>query len=167
MSLYGRDDSKILGFDPSTTSTGWALLRASDQEILRYGRIRPDKKLDIKERTLVLGRESQQLIRTIVPDVILIEEPDDQGIVGRTTGTQARLAACSYLIAGGALADGYTTILIPVQQWKGNVPKDVIYRRLRDIYGAKLPHGTIKHPENHDAIDAIGLIRAWIANPVR
>lgn len=161
MSLYGRD-SNILAFDPSTTSTGWAHMTSDVERILSYGRIRPSSKHDIKQRTLEIGQQSSELIRMLKPSIVLIEEPDDQGIVGRTTGTQAKLAACSYLIAGRAIEGGFRVELIPVQQWKGSVPKDVIYRRLLEIYGGGLPRGGGSKPWNHDAIDAIGIARYWV-----
>jgi hypothetical protein len=40
-------------------------------------------------------------------------------------------------------------------QWKGNAPKPVIERRLREKFPAEFAAGLV--PDNHDAVDALGI----------
>lgn len=154
---------RLIAFDPSTTSTGWAVTDDKGK-ILKYGRIRPKSK-SYRRRTFEMGRTASSLVLGNQADIVLIEEPDDQGMVGRTTGTQRKLAAVSYYVAGSLLSyPRLTVIMVPVQKWKGTVPKDVVYRRLLRIYGPALPKGTTQNPWNHDAIDAVGIINWYLNN---
>lgn len=151
----------IMGVDPSTTSTGWAILSNDGEEIIAYGRIKP-KHHEWRTRIYVIGAQALRIARKYAPDVILIEEPGNQNLVTRTTGTQAMLTGVSYYILGLLAILTSASQLVTVSEWKGSTPKDVIYRRLLLRYGNQLPIGTAMHPEANDAIDAVGIAAWWI-----
>lgn len=144
----------ILAIDPSTTSTGW--VRVDDAAvILEYGLIRPKQK-EWRNRVVTILEDMKSLITTV--DEVVIEEPDVQGLVGRTTNALSKITAVAYGLYGLAKGLNISCQLIPVQTWKGQLPKEVVYGRLEQIYGrSNLPGSELKNPWEHDAIDAIGL----------
>jgi len=148
---------RVMGLDPATRNTGWAVLY-DNGKIIASG-IVVSKKTTPEERIYEIGKEVMSIVAKWEPDRIYIEAPDDQGIVGRTTGTQALLAAVTYFIAGTLQARGFKYELVKVQSWKGSVKKAVIARRLAEIYGKALPRGRGDKWWEHDAIDAVGLAR--------
>lgn len=149
-----------LGLDPSIRSTGWALLD-HNRELLDYGRIKTV--LENKSSCIIgAGRKFAEIAERVRPVHAFIEHPVNQGIVGRTTGTQSWLFGISYYLGGICAARLIPFEFILVSTWKGTLPKDVVWRRLERIYGSGLPRTTGKNFWEHDAVDAIGICRYGI-----
>lgn len=67
---------KILSFDISSSSTGWALLDSNDNEtkLIDYGLVKPDSSMSIFQKLYFFGNEIKRLIERFQPDNIGIEE---------------------------------------------------------------------------------------------
>lgn len=52
---------------------------------------------------------------------------------------------------------GCITIYQPVRRWKGNLPKEVIQKRMEDIYGKLSTKFSILKSQQHHIYDAIGI----------
>lgn len=65
----------ILGFDPGTQKTGWALLEQDGKKIhlLQAGCIDLDPKLSLQKRLGALFRSSSEILENFQPDAIAIE----------------------------------------------------------------------------------------------
>lgn len=61
-----------LAFDPSTTSTGWAVYDTQHDDLLEYGIINPPMK-DPIERIMQIDRQVKELLRDWKPEITLIE----------------------------------------------------------------------------------------------
>lgn len=153
---------KIMGVDPSTVRIGWAVLDENDC-IIDFGLIIAPKvpQWNVRIRKMALDLINGA-VRLHQPDIIVIEEPDMQGAVGRMSGSMSMLMGCSYFIAGMLEMKGVNYEFVGPQLWKGgSIPKSVIYNRLKQKYGGSLPTGTISQPWNNDAVDAIGIARFY------
>lgn len=66
--------SIILGVDPGTRVTGYAVIRSGDgYEILDFGCIRPPPKLQLAERYLVIFNAIEHLIGKFQPEAVSVE----------------------------------------------------------------------------------------------
>ncbi len=64
----------ILGIDPGTIQTGYALLRSSPQlNVIDYGCVTPPKRMELAQRYRVLFEATQALIQSHHPNVMVIE----------------------------------------------------------------------------------------------
>jgi len=77
------------------------------------------------------------------PDRVLIEEPrlflsTRKGQAASNSSAILKLVAMVYCMAG-ALKALFTenVVLVPVQQWKGNVPKEITQKRVLKHWGCK------------------------------
>ena len=61
-----------LAFDPSTTSTGWAVYDTQYNDLLEYGSIKPPMK-DPIERIMQIDRQVKELLNLWKPEITLIE----------------------------------------------------------------------------------------------
>ena len=67
---------RILGLDPSLSSTGWGVIEVKDNR-LRYvadGFIKTDSKLPIADRLALIHRTLNEVIETYKPDEAAIEQ---------------------------------------------------------------------------------------------
>ena len=62
----------VLAFDPSTTSTGWAVYDTQYNDLIEYGSIKPKVK-DSIDRIIVIDSEVKELLRNWKPEITLIE----------------------------------------------------------------------------------------------
>lgn len=75
---------KFLGFDISSSCTGWALIEAFEgpetekkyfeKRLVEYGQIKPDPKMGTTQRLYYFGNEIKKVIERQQPDEIQIEE---------------------------------------------------------------------------------------------
>ena len=152
----------ILGIDPATHKTGWALV-AHERKLLASGIIKGGKG-NAKQRIKRIAGQLDDVLEQHQPDIIIIEEPDNQSVIGRTSGAQAMLASLTYFIAGTLERTTLEYALVPVRQWKGNTPKRVVWNRLLEHYGDATPRSRGKYPWDNDAADALGIADWWIRN---
>lgn len=66
---------KILSFDVSSASSGWALLETLPElKIVEYGLIQPTGNMDVDQRLYFFGNEIEKIINKQQPSEIVIEE---------------------------------------------------------------------------------------------
>jgi len=67
---------RILGLDPSLSSTGWGVIEVENNRIkyVADGFIKTDTKLPLSERLAVIHRTLEQVIETYKPDEAAIEQ---------------------------------------------------------------------------------------------
>ena len=67
---------RILGIDPGYATTGFGILEAGrgSVQLLNYGTITPPTTLTFPERLVVLYDDMVQLIETVKPDAVAVEE---------------------------------------------------------------------------------------------
>lgn len=65
----------VLGVDPSTVATGWAVLDGDSRRAraVAYGTIRPGTRVALAERLRVIHRHLVEAIKTYGPDVLALE----------------------------------------------------------------------------------------------
>ena len=67
---------RILGIDPGTRHTGYAVIQADDQPLpLDWGSISPTAALPIEQRLNTIHKRLVELVRQWHPDEVAIEEP--------------------------------------------------------------------------------------------
>lgn len=142
--------SVILGCDLAINHSGFVWLTDAG-EVVKDLLVLP-KSEGWQSRIRETGHEFMIALLSMVPDMAIIEEPDMQGIVGRTTGTMSKLTGATYYIAGICKAKNIPSLTIPVQRWKGSVPKDVVHNRLKEKYEYARRLRT-----EDDRVDALGI----------
>ena len=67
---------RILGLDPSLSSTGWGVIEVENNRIkyVADGFIKTDTKLPLPERLAIIHRTLNQVIETYKPDEVAIEQ---------------------------------------------------------------------------------------------
>lgn len=145
------DQDIILGCDLAVNHSGLVWLDRGTKEIIDSKLIIPNSN-GWQSHVRETGIEFQQLILTNPADIVVIEEPDMQGMVGRTTGVMAKLMGITYYIAGICYGLGFPFKTVPVQTWKGSVPKHIIRNRLMEDYDV-----VKRWPVEDDRVDALGI----------
>ena len=92
---------KILGIDPSSTSTGYGLVDYTGQQcaLVRLGCIRPPGKASFEDRLVILFDRLQSIIDEVAPVEVAMEssfygkDPDAAGKLGQAQGVLS-LAVC-------------------------------------------------------------------------
>jgi hypothetical protein len=151
---------KVLFVDPSSSVTGYALMRGR-YDLMEFGRITPEKDKDrAPVRIQYFGRELAAIIADGKPDKVVIEITSGKVARGRHGGAGAGLSI--YGMAVGYLwrecvAAGVEVEPVLENDWTNGVPKD---RRLRHI-AAQFPDYAAFKDEGGDAGDAIALGQWW------
>ncbi|MEO5366718.1 MAG: hypothetical protein H7831_10255 [Magnetococcus sp. WYHC-3] len=143
----------IAGVDAALRHTGIAIMEYPSLNIVELNLVKP-KSSKAQEAIIETGRKVLAQLQQYNVERVIIEEPDMQGSVGRLTGNMSWLMAVAYFIAGLCECNNIRYILVPVQVWKGQAPKQIIYNRLTEVY-----HELTQFKFSDDRIDAIGLAR--------
>ncbi len=149
----------ILSIDPGQ-STGYALWSKSSwaklERPLAVGLLKPDDREDTWEfRCVDLGRQLDRLIRTREVAHIFCELPMFVDTEGGLAVAQKSLVKLCYLVgtyAGVALSGNRPFVPVPVAQWKGQTPKEVVNKRIEGRLGKKACAGY-----RADIWDAVGI----------
>lgn len=67
---------KILGLDPGTATTGFGLIKASQDTLncIRYGVIKTDSKTKLENRLMIIYSELEDILKEYKPEAIAIEK---------------------------------------------------------------------------------------------
>lgn len=132
---------RLLCIDPGTRKMGVAMFevdhRKRTSQLLKYFVVLiPKSKGEWHARINTMTDRAIHFCNTNQPDMVLIEEPrlflsTGKGQAASNSGAVLKLVATAYCIAG-ALKALFTdrVIMVPVQQWKGNVPKEITQKRV-------------------------------------
>lgn len=138
----------FLVIDPGI-NTGWAHIQG--REVVAYGVIRARGKGFLERHESLMKKFNAEVLYFYPDEKIFIEFPSFQNLVAQNTGSIIKLA---FII--GRLFEMCKTMemkaeLIPVSAWRGNCPKEILWRRAEKFFG--LPDGILKDHEG----DAVGI----------
>lgn len=131
---------RVIGFDPSIVTTGWAIVDAPDN-LVSAGTIRPQGE-SIGERAVQLAREAIELVKTygIDGDIIAIETPFEKrrppGVIRSVRTLPNYGVAVGALF--GAFAASHATIGVASDVWSEGIAKVNTYKTGRVAAAAYL-----------------------------
>ena len=161
----------ILGIDPGTATTGFGLveLNGNGNQVLTWGLIETDKKLLKEERLNLIFEETLHLIKTLAPDIFVIEKVffstnvKTAIAVGQAQGVML-LAASKERVKVEEYAPGTIKKMIT---GSGRANKKEVQKHIKAILGEKLNSMSLKDGRGHDrkmtkthvdnAIDALAI----------
>jgi hypothetical protein len=146
-----KREPKILAIDPGLHKAGLAWFKARTGELIETECIEGEGDMDT-----VVDAISLEMPGVFI---VVIEEPQQfsgsrKGQAARNSGAVLKLIALVYSIRQMALNLGKKVVLAPVTQWKGQVPKEVMARRLSKYYDLS--------EMTPDEIDAVGIGRWYL-----
>lgn len=141
----------VLAIDPGLHKMGLAYFNARSHKLLKTELIESSGNLDHALARVQSKLKTHEGIMTVV-----IEEPQQfmsskKGTAASNSGSVMKLLALVYSIRQMSKMMARKVILAPVVKWKGQVPKEVMARRLAKYYDLS--------GKNPDEIDAIGIGR--------
>ena len=151
----------ILGIDPGTATTGYGLIKASENKIeaLTFGLIETDKDGDFGKRLIKINDELDSIIKKLKPDVISIERlffannAKTAMTVGRAIGVIVFTAAKNNIdifeYAPGTIKKQIAG--------NGRADKKDIQKALRVIFGAKIRSKNHKRTHFDNSADALAV----------
>lgn len=151
--------SIILGIDPWTTTTGFAIIRKEwrDTELLDYGIIETTPKIPVEEKLFEIGKDIDELVKTYSPDLAVIEKLFfTNNIKTWIDVSHARWVVLYNLYSKGIKLKHYTPLELKSAicwNWKANK------RQLQNAI--KLIFKMDEIPKPDDAADAIWLAYLW------
>jgi hypothetical protein len=116
---------KFMTIDPGLSGTGWAVFR--DKELINWGIVRG--------KGITFQKKAEDIVFKLdafTEGEVFCEWPSFQGLIAQNTGSIIKL---SYLI--GRLDQKFGMKLIPVSQWRGTCPKEVLWRRAEKFFRRK------------------------------
>jgi hypothetical protein len=149
----------LMAIDPGLNSLGWAYWRRtpSDSPPLRVGLIKAPRRMDLAPRALWVAKELQKELIIIrkeyVHDVDFVSEyPEWMNIqLGWSKGDLQKLVFLVGVLAG-YFNEARSFTPVKPNEWKGQLPKDVVIRRLTKRFGP----GATREWEK-DVWDAVGI----------
>ncbi len=150
-------DSYILGFDPGTTCTGFAVITL-DLKLVDYGCIRPPSKDKLSNRYLIIYNAVAQLIAKYPPHSVAVETQ----FVGRNPASALKLG-----IARGMVLLPVTQNQVPLFEYaptkaklaatgNGKASKGQVQKMIQLLFNLPKP------PEPEDAADALAIAVAHV-----
>ena len=105
------------------------------------------------------GRFREVVLELYDPDVVAIEWPEfrsgtSKGLAAAAGDALTKLAMCAGCHAEQAWSYGATPRLVPVNHWKGMLPKDTVERRIDRAVGLIAADGS---KVSSHAVDAVGI----------
>lgn len=150
-------DRIILSIDPGTHSTGYCFVVTSDPFRIREIGVMEAKSGNWKNNCdLIMGQLNEKIL-AICPYMSVLEFPEywggPVGYSARESGSTSKLSfLCGRIYEKLSLYVPDFVNLITPSQWKGQLSKELIAKRLAKIY-PELDFGKL----NHNAIDALGI----------
>lgn len=139
--------TRLLCIDPGTRKMGVAIFELDGKG--RTGRLLKCfvetvvKKHKWQDRIDMMAGKAIEICNREKPDRVLIEEPrlflsTRKGQAASNSGAVLKLVGLVYCMAGalGVVKDR-EVVMVPVQQWKGNVPKEITQRRVVKYWGCR------------------------------
>lgn len=140
---------KKLTVDPGIIGTGYAVW-ARDWSLISWGQIQPRKDRTLEQRSSLILSTLKMLIMKYTAMELYIEYPavfsGKLGIAIAKRGDIVKLAFVTGIICG---ISWKRFNLVPVNKWKGQLPKEVVKKRINKIF----PNYVLKDHE----YDAVGL----------
>jgi len=124
-----------LCLDPGISGTGYAFLEG--RKLLRYGNVYPEKEYKTWEQrsSSILIKLRIKLASLAVPNRVYIEWPSQftgaKGLAAANSNDILKLSCLIGRLAQFFLNGNADVLTVPVQRWKGNLPKDVVAKRKR------------------------------------
>ncbi len=147
-------ESYIISIDPSINFCGYAIHK--NKELINYGLLRSlTKHKDFIEKSIYMVDKIKDLITSIQSLknnlIIVTEIPQYWGVAGYMARESGAIYKLMFL-CGMIVSLKKNVVTLTPNDWKGQLPKDVVNNRLREIYTniniAKI---------NHNIVDAIGI----------
>lgn len=149
-----RRDAYWLSVDPGCAGTGFALMKGA--KVHAYKSIYPDKECvtwEHKTSSIMQSLMWHTFLKKI--ERVYIEWPSQftgaKGLAAANSNDILKLSCLIGRISQYFVEKNATVILVPVQRWKGNLPKNVVSDRAKKFFG-------LKKLTSH-AADAVGLAR--------
>jgi len=143
-----------LAIDPGLSGTGWVVMirnRAGKITVLGCEVINPKGKT-IEEKTKHIVGELAAQVEKYLVDEIYVEFPAFFGSFGgQTTAKSGALVKLSGLV--GAIMFALEAKPVKVNDWKGQLPKDIVIKRIKRV----LPNVETKFKVKSHGWDAIGI----------
>lgn len=146
----------LVGIDPGKVACGWALFRSG---VLEGAGIVRGENVEVSAIGVLAAGVALRSAGCLRPDVVIIEKMVVYPGM-RQKGDQNDLITLS--IIGGAAAAalrGLETIFVEPREWKGQVPKAIMSKRILAELSADERTKIEKMPASlkHNALDAVGL----------
>ena len=148
---------RLVGLDPSTKCTGYAVLDAARDSLLDAGLIKPSNmKPPFYERVSEMVPDAVQVVREVAPCIVVIEVPDkyQAGRLSRAEGLAKYGFAVGAIWCAVRSLPGVVVHTVTPALWTGGVPK----RKRCDLLALRYPAYARAKDKGGDAGDAIGLV---------
>lgn len=149
---------RLLAVDPGLQHTGFALFNG--EGVLQKAWVSSlQKKLPLEERVAAIDRECRAGERERAPILAIELMQTYDGHAAK--GDANTLIALAYL-SGVLASDRLKVVTYTPAAWKGQVPKEIVHERIREIFkrdgGAELLRiPALAKGKLHNALDAIGI----------
>lgn len=177
--------NRILSLDLAENNSGWAIYDIGRNQFLDCGVVKTNLiARTYKDRLRITKEKSENLIHQILniakvyrPKFIVYEEyflePSERGIAATVKGTSYQIIFNNGYLEGCLKYEFADSIIYSVRpsEWKGQVPKSVIFERLKafsDEMKEKFPNKPFwrcKFPSDHNAVEAC-MIGNWFLKNV-
>ena len=160
-----RMELKILSVDPGTKNTGYAIF-SSKNTLETFGVFKIGNKKNYIERSDQIIRQFDILLSSLhfTPSIkVIMEIPQEwssyKGQAADKSGSIDKLIfLCGMLYSHFKFVHFFTNIyLVPPYKWKGQLPKNVVKKRLLKKYKMNKKIYTKLLLSTHDAVDAVGI----------
>lgn len=149
--------STLLTVDPSLTSTGlalWNYRTLIGTELLKVSPREGEHWLSVAQR---MTMKFHDVLHVRQPHKVTIELPSfyasSSGHMVAVRGDLIKLACIVGMFTRTAMEPGADVRLVEPNEWKGQLPKDVVIQRVRD----RIPEIDKKFAPKKDSWDAIGI----------
>ncbi len=153
--------NNILAIDPSIESLGWAVLQPTTPRILicsqlaEFGTVKRDTRgqpATDRVNSIIEGLE-KATIHLDSAHIVVIEQPQLWGAYKSTASLHSGALLGLHILVGALYWWAHSRFerahLIPVTEWKGQLPKKVTQQRMEQKYNVKF--------RTDDESDAVGL----------
>lgn len=157
-----------ISFDPSINRCGVCLwdLKETPPEPFSWDLLKPStmarKDGGWLRKATSITMQVRALTHRFSADLVLIEypraRPDATSLKASLGGALGKLFVVVGMMAQASISEGAQVKLVPVEQWKGNVPKEVTIDRVLRDYGIAV--------RDHNIADAIGIGRWYFKERV-
>lgn len=160
--IIGGTNVNILAIDPSVRHTGYAVFSDVDRihkkpKLYRYGALKVSTK-----NYMPIVRNLFSIIERCSIEWIVIEKPtlfhSGKGLIAKESGRIVTLIHFVGFLHGYFMQADYNVAMIPVVQWKGQLPKEVVAKRVYSRIKTTIV--------DHNIVDAIGLGFYFIDLPI-
>jgi crossover junction endodeoxyribonuclease RuvC len=157
----------VLGLDPGTATTGYGVIKTGEKgfDLVKWGLIETDKKMEMGKRLETIYNETLKLIKQYSPDIFVIERiffatnAKTAISVGQAQGVML-LAASHYKVRVAEYAPGTIKKVIT---GSGRANKRDVQRAIRKILGNRVKSQKRKRTHFDNAADALAIALTHVA----